>query len=237
MDHTTNKSKKQKDKADEHCITFENLEQYPYVMWQSAWELDWDKVQALYNFCIGVPAFIIDDSIIAQWLPMASPSSSQQWTDLKDSDTLYTHAVLLSLMLLNLLDAAEEREQGNYKSDPKLLVYSAVVIFVHPGQVLTTIQNAVGFFQQQYDAILQGSHSNGWCTLCKLPHYKTSRYFLVVPCMPCLALPMSEPSTDPTVQPQLCLDTAGCDANCMIIWLLHHMWCHDMDYTMMPPVL
>ena len=55
--------------------------------------------------------------------------------------------------------------------------------------------------------------------------------------MQCLVLPMSEPSTDPTVQPQLCLDTAGCDADHMIIQLLHHMRHHDMDYAMMPPVL
>ena len=113
-----------------------------------------------------------------------------------------------------------------------MFVYSAVVVFVHPGQVLTTIQNAVGFFQQQYDAILQGSHSNGWCTLCKLPNYETSQYFLVVPRMLYSALPMSEPSADPTVQAQLCLDTASCDADCMIIWLLHHMCHHDTDYAM-----
>ena len=77
LDHTTSKSKKQKEKTEEQHITFKNLEQYPYIMWQSAWELEWDKVQALYSFHIGIPAFIIDDSIIAQWLPMASPSSSQ----------------------------------------------------------------------------------------------------------------------------------------------------------------
>ena len=81
LDCTANKSKKQKEKIEQHCITFENLEQYPYIMWQSAWELNWDKVQALYDFRISVPTFIIDDSIIAQWSPMASPSSSQQWTD------------------------------------------------------------------------------------------------------------------------------------------------------------
>ena len=237
LDCTTNKSKKQKDKAEDHCITFKNLEQYPYIMRQSAWELDWDKVQALYNFHIGVLVFIIDDSIVTQWSPTAFPSSPQWWTDSEDLDTLYAHVVLLSLMTLNLLDVAERREQGNYGSDPKLFMYSAVVVFVHPGQVLTTIQNAEGFFQQQYDAILQGGHSNGWCTLCKLPRYETSQYFPVVPRMPCLALPMSEPSADPTVRPQLCLDTAGCDADHMIIWLLHHMQHHDADYTMMPPAL
>ena len=145
--------------------------------------------------------------------------------------------VLFSLMPLNLLNVVEGREQGNYGDNPKLFVYSAVVIFILPSQVLTTIQNAVGFFQHQHDTILQGSHSNSWCTLCKLPHYKTSRYFPVVPHTLCLALPMSQPSGDPTVQPQLCLDSAGCYTDHMIIWLLHYMQCHDMDYAMLPLAL
>ena len=237
LDHTTVKSKKQKEKTEEQHITYEHLEQFPYVMWQLAWELDWDRVQALYCFHIGIPTFIVDDSIIAQWLPTVSPSSPQWWTDLEDLDTLYAHAVLFSLTPLNLLNTVEGWEQGNHGNDPKLFMYSAVVIFVHPGQVLTTIQNAVGFFQHQYDTILQGGHSNGWCTLCKLPHYETSQYFPVVPCIQCLALPMSQPSGDPTVWPQLCLDTAGCDADCMIIQLLHYMQCHDTDYAMLPPAL
>ena len=181
LDSTANRSKKHKDKADEYHITFKNLEQYPYVMRQSDWELEWDKVQGLYDLCISVPTFIIDDAIIDQWPPTVSPAGSQWWTGSDDLDTLYAHAVLLLLMLLNLLDPAQGREQGNYGGNPKQFVYSAVVIFVHPGQILTTIQNAVGFFKQQYNAILQGSHSNGWCILCKLPHYETSWYFPVIP--------------------------------------------------------
>ena len=146
LECTTGKSKKQKGKTEEQHITFEDLDQYPYIMWQSAWELDWDKVQALYCPCIGIPAFIINNSIIAQWSSTASPSSPQRWTDSEDSDTLYAHAVLLSLTLFNLLNAVEGREQGNYGNDPKSFVYSTVVVFVHPSQVLTTIQNAIGFF-------------------------------------------------------------------------------------------
>ena len=199
LDRTAGKSKEQKEKTEEQHITFENLEQYPYVMQQLAWELDWDKVQALYCFCIGIPAFIVGNSIIAQWSPKASPSSPQWWTNSEDSDTLCTYVVSFSLTPLNLLNVVEGREQGNYRNDPKLFVCSAVVIFVHPGPVLTTTQNAVGFFQHQYDAILQGGHSNGWCTLCKLPCYETLQYFSMVQRIPCLALPMSEPSGDPTV--------------------------------------
>ena len=153
LESTAGKSKKQKGKTEEQCITFENLNQYPYVMQQSAWELDWDKVQALYCPHIGIPMFIINNSIIAQWSSTVSPSSPQQLTDSEDSNTLYAHVVLFSLTPLNLLNAVEGREQGNFGEDPALFVYSAVVVFVHPGQVLTTIQNTIGFFQHQYDTI------------------------------------------------------------------------------------
>ena len=64
LESIAGKSKKQKGKTEEQCITFENMDQYPSIMWQSAWELDWDKVQALYCPCIGIPAFIIDNSIV-----------------------------------------------------------------------------------------------------------------------------------------------------------------------------
>ena len=61
------KNSKHKEKPDEERITFENLEQYPFVMLQSAWELQWDRVHALYKARSSIPAFIIDDSVIAQW--------------------------------------------------------------------------------------------------------------------------------------------------------------------------
>ena len=77
LDSTESKSKRHKDKAGEYCITFEHLEQYPFIMRQSAWELDWDKVWGLYDLCIGIPAFIINDAVVNQWSPMASSTSSQ----------------------------------------------------------------------------------------------------------------------------------------------------------------
>ena len=79
-------------------------------MQQSDWELDWDKMKGLYDFCIGIPAFIVDDAIFNQWLPTASPASAQYWTDSDATDTLYTHAVLLSLSPQNLLNPPEGRD-------------------------------------------------------------------------------------------------------------------------------
>ena len=169
------KSSKHKEKPDEEGITFENLEQYPFVMLQSAWELRWDRVHALYKAHSGIPAFIIDDAVIAQWSSKASLTANPQgWLGLEDPDTLYAHAVLLSLTLLCILKAAECCEQGNHSTDPVQFVYSVVVVFVHPAQVLSSIENAVDFYELQCKLILQGGHSSSWCILCKLPRYETS---------------------------------------------------------------
>ena len=109
-------------------------------------------------------------------------------------------------------------------------MYSAVVVFVHPAQVLSSIENAVDFYKLQRKLILQGGHSSSWCILCKLPHYETSQYFPAIPHQLFLALPIT-----PDTQPQLCLDSASCDVDCMLIRVLHCIWHHNTDYTMMPP--
>ena len=125
------KSSKHKEKPDEERITFENLEQYPFIMLQSAWELRWDRVHALYKACSCIPAFIIDDSVIAQWSSKVSLAANpQRWLGSEDPDTLYTQAVLLSLTLLCKLKVAECREQGDHSTDPVRFVYSVVVVFV-----------------------------------------------------------------------------------------------------------
>ena len=161
-------------------------------MLQSAWELQWDRVHALYKVCSGIPAFIIDDSVIVQWLLKASLTTNPQWwLGSEDPDTLYAHAVLLSLMPLCILKAAECRKQGDHGANPVRFVYSAVVVFVHPAQVLSSIENAVDFYKLQRTVILQGSHSSDWCILCKLPCYETSQYFPAIPCQPFLALPIT----------------------------------------------
>ena len=110
-------------------------------------------------------------------------------------------------------------------------MYSAVVVFVHPAQVLSSIENAVDFYKLQHKLILQGGHASGWCILSKLPRYETSRYFPAIPCQPFLALPIT-----PDAQPQLCLDSTSCDADFMFIRMLHHIRRHNTNYAMMPPV-
>ena len=150
------------------------------------------RVHALYKTCSGIPAFIIDDSVIAQWSSKVSLGANPQgWLVSEDPDILYAHAVLLSLTLLCILKVAESHEQDNHSTDPARFVYSAMVVLVHPAQVLSTIENAVDFYELQRKLILQGGHSSSWCILCKLPRYETSRFFPVIHHQPFLALPIT----------------------------------------------
>ena len=158
LETTATKGKKSlihKEKPDEERITFKNLGQYPYVMQQLDWVLQWNRVHALYKTRSGILAFIIDDSVIAQWSSKASLCANpQRWLGSEDPDILYAHVVLLSLMPLCILKAAESHEQGNHGIDPARSVYSAVVVLVHPAQVLSTIENAVDFDKLQCKLIL-----------------------------------------------------------------------------------
>ena len=161
---------------------------------------------------------------------MSLATNPQWWLGSEDPDTLYAHAVLLSLTLLCILKAAECHKQGSLGADPVQFVYSVAVVFVHSAQVLSSIENAVDFYELWHTLILQGGHYSGWCILCKLPHYKTSQYFLAIPHQPFLALPIT-----PDTRPQLCLDSALCNTDCMLIQKLHHIRCHNTNYAMMPP--
>ena len=88
-------------------------------------------------------------------------------------DILYSHAVLLLLLLLNLLDPVKGKEQDTHGTGPRQYMYSAIVVFIHPGQTLVMIPEAITFFKAQCDAIIWDGHLSGWCILCKLPSYET----------------------------------------------------------------
>ena len=59
----------------------------------------------------------------------------------------------------------------------------------------------------------------------------------MIPKMLHLALLALMSTVDPSVQPLLCLDQAGCNADCLFIWLLHNMWWHNREYAIMPLAL
>ena len=189
--HKTTKSKHQKTKADELCITFEGLNDFPYVMWQSTWELDWDLVKGLYDFCIGILAYIVNDKVLHQWWSTASAQGAQCWTSCDADNLLYSHAVLLLLVPINLLDPPKGREQNKQETRLAQYIYSTVVVFIQPGQTLIPVREAADFLKDCHGDIICEGHSCRWCILCKLPSYEMLKFFPVIPHMPFLALLVS----------------------------------------------
>ena len=51
----------------EQLLTFDMLECHPLVTDQVAYEFQWDKVDALYQFVNRLPAWVVDDEIIDVW--------------------------------------------------------------------------------------------------------------------------------------------------------------------------
>ena len=162
-----------------------------------------------------------------------SPLTPQWWLGSEDPDTLYAHVgCCCPWCCCVILKVAECCKQGNHGADPVRFVYSAVVVFVSSCTGLVVYWECSGLLQTSVHA-----HSTrqlfpaGWCILCKLPHYETSRYFpanslpAVLGCCPLLQ----------THGLRLCLDSTSCDADCMLIWKLHRIRHHNTDYAMMPP--
>ena len=51
----------------EELLTFDMLERRPLITDQQAYEFQWDKVDALYQFVDMIPAWVVDDEIFALW--------------------------------------------------------------------------------------------------------------------------------------------------------------------------
>ena len=196
-------------------------------------------MKGLYDFCLSVLAAIADDAVLDQWSPTASSLGVQSWTDCDAKDLLYSHAVLLLLAPLNQLDPAEGREQDKQGTRLTQYMYSAMVVSIHPTQILIPITEAVNFLKVCHDDIVHEACSCRWCVLCKLPSYEISRFFPMIPHMPYLVLPASSSNMDLSVVPMLHLnlDLPSCKADDLYIQLLDTMLWNDTDYVIMPPAL
>ena len=55
------------DVAKEELLTFEMLEKYLHITQQQAWPWRWENVDALYTFTDQIPAWVVDDAVMATW--------------------------------------------------------------------------------------------------------------------------------------------------------------------------
>ena len=154
----------------ESLISFQDLDDFPLVVQQREFEVRWRQTNALYFFTDGIPAYIVDEEVFIQWSSAASPDVPQAF-GCSDTTPLATYrALMLSLAPFDQVNSATGKVLPDI--DEKK-VFSAVVVFVHPSQKLSSIEEAV-------DMLLVISHdpkSVPATALCRLPQRSIGEFY------------------------------------------------------------
>ena len=149
----------------ESLVTFQDLEDLPLVVQQQEFEIWWKQTDALYFFTDGIPAYVIDEDVFVQWSSAVRPDVPQVFRH-SDATTLATHcALMLSLVPFDQVNPAT----GEVSPDiDEKKVFSTVVLFVHPFQKLSPIEEAVNILI----VISQNPQGVPVMALCQLPQHR-----------------------------------------------------------------
>ena len=67
--------------AKEELLTFDMLDRYQHIVQQQAWPWRWENVDTLYTLMDRIPAWVVDDTIMAIWASgrQGLPNSFANW--------------------------------------------------------------------------------------------------------------------------------------------------------------
>ena len=189
---------------------FQDLDDFPLVVQQWEFKVQWRQTDALYFFTDGTPAYIVDKEVFIQWLSAASPDVPQVF-GCSDGTPLATyHILMLSLAPFDRVNSAT----GEVSPDiDEKKVFSTVGVFVHPSQKLSSIEKAVNMLLV-ISCDLVGVPATA---LCHLPQQSIGEFY------PCpmndmaLVLPFSM-GQDGLI---LHLNTPICHCDEFTVWHLH----------------
>ena len=207
-----------KDAAKEELLTFDMLEKYLHIIQQQAWPWRWENVDALYTFTDQIPAWVVDDTVMATWAS-GEQGLSNSYTNWHCKHTEAGMALMLSRApsCLGVGDGLEG-----------IKVYSAVVIFVHPKQELLTIKEGAESllqFAEQPDADIT--------VLCELPGHRYRRFYPSTINHTYFVLPYCGKKGK---LKQLRLDLTICYNRCLLVCCLHRWKGKHGDLVLLPPV-
>ena len=183
------------------------------------------KTDALYFFTDGIPAYIIDEEVFIQWSSAARPDVPQAFGHSEATPLATYHALMLSWVPFDRVNPAT----GEVLPDiDEKKVFSAVVVFVHPSQKLSSIEEVVNIFL----IISCDPKSVPVTVLCRLPQRSIGEFY---PCLmnnAALVLPFSMGPDGPNLH--LNMPIGGC--NEFAIWHLH-WWIHPYGLVVgLPPL-
>ena len=138
--------------SQESLLTFKNLEMYPLIVQQQAFEVRWEHTDALCTFPDSQAAYIMDSEVFIQWSSEASITEPQAFRH-HDSTTLAPfHTLMLSFLPLCHAETAAGMVSPNSSGE---MVFSAVVVFIRPRQYLLLIQEGVDLLWSHKDSSVQ----------------------------------------------------------------------------------
>ena len=152
--------------AKEELLTFDMLDRHRHIVQQQAWPWQWEHVDALYTLTDCIPAWVVDDTIMAVWASgkQGPPNSFVNWDS---SEKVAGMALMLSRGPSCL------RVRTDLEGEK---VYSAVIVFVHSRPELLTIKEGAGCLVATVEQ--SGSSSSSDITvLCELPSHKHGRFY------------------------------------------------------------
>ena len=209
----------------ESLVTFQDLEDPPLVVQQWEFEIHWRQTNALYFFMDGIPAYIIDEEVFIQW-SSAVRSDVPQAFGCSDATPLATyHALMLSLAPFDRVNPAT----GEVSSDiDEKKVFSAMVVFVHPSQKLSSIEEAVDMLL----VMSRDPKSVPATALCHLPQQSVGEFYPCPTNDTALVLPFGMGLDGPILH----LNTPICGCNEFTVQQLHR-WVHPYGPIVALPLL
>ena len=208
--------------AKEELLTFDMLDRYRHIVQQQAWPWQWENVDALYTITDRIPAWVVDDTIMAIWASgrQGLPNSFANW----DSPKKEAGMVLMLSWGPSCLGVGTDLEGEK--------VYSAVIVFVHPKQELLTIKEGAECLIATVEQSDSGSNSDV-TVLCGLPSHKHGRFYPSVINHAYLVLPYLAKKGNPK---KLRLDLAMCYNRHLVVRRLHRWEGKFGDLALLPPV-
>ena len=202
--------------AKEELLTFDMLDRYRHIVQQQAWLWRWENVDALYTLTDRIPAWVVDDTIMAIWASgrQGLPNSFANW-DSKNNE---------AGMALMLSRGPSCLRVGTDLEGKK--VYSTVVM--HPKQELLTIKEGADCLI----AIAKEPDSDV-TVLCELPKHKHGRFYPSMINHAYLVLPYCAKKGKPK---KLRLDLAMCYNHHLLVRRLHRWEGKHGDLVLLPPV-
>ena len=204
--------------AKEEILTFDMLDRYRHIVQQQAWPWRWENVDVLYTVTDRIPAWVVDDTIMAIWASgrQGLPNSFANW----DSENKEAGMALMLSSGPSCLGVGTDLEGEK--------VYSAIVVFVYPKQELLTIKEGADCLI----AITKEPDSDV-SVLCELPSHKHGKFYPSMINHAYLVLPYCAKKGKPK---KLRLDLAMCYNRHLLVRHLHRWEGKHGDLVLLPPV-